>query len=124
MSQEMVLAFATKVKQDPALLAKLRPLAADDMTGLLRVASEAGFDFNAEDYMAFMQAQSIAPASDLSDNDLDVIAGGIGSATGGAGTGKAAQQHGFAATVFCAISTHECTLACPTVSCTYGCPLG
>src|SRR5258708_5625398 len=76
MSQEIVLAFVTKVNQDPALLAKLRPLAEDDMTGLLRVAAEAGFDFNAEDYMAFMQAQSIAPASDLSDNDLDVIAGG------------------------------------------------
>ena len=76
MSQEMVLAFATKVKQDPALQAKLRPLAEDDMTGLLKIAAEAGFAFSAEDYMAFMQAQSIAPASDLSDNDLDVIAGG------------------------------------------------
>ncbi len=78
MSQEMVLAFATKVNQDPALQAKLRPLAEDDMTGLLKVAAEAGFDFNAEDYMAFMQARSTAPASDsdLNDNDLDLIAGG------------------------------------------------
>ncbi len=125
MSQEMVLAFVTKVRQDPALLAKLRPLAADDMTGLLRVAAEAGFDFSAEDYMVAMEAQSIAPANDLSDNDLDVMAGGgVGRATGGAGPDKAAKRFGFTDTVFCAISTHECTLACPTVSCTYGCPLG
>src|SRR5258708_5656114 len=110
MSQENVLSFIHKVSEDPGLLAKLRPLTEDDMTGLLKVAAEAGFDFNAEDYVVAMQAQSIAPASDLSDNDLDVIAGGIGSATGGAGTGKAAQQHGFAATVFCAVSTHECTI--------------
>src|SRR5260221_14297846 len=78
MSQEMVLAFITTVKQDSGLLAKLRPLAADDMTGLLRVAAEAGFDFSAEDYMVAMEAQSIAPANDLNDNDLDVIAIGGG----------------------------------------------
>src|SRR5258708_16930114 len=116
MSQDIVLMIRRQPRPTLFPYATLFRSAADDMTGLLKVAAEAGFDFNAEDYMAFMQAQSIAPASDLSDNDLDVIAGGIGSATGGAGTGKAAQQHGFAATVFCAISTHECTLACPTVS--------
>ena len=76
MSQEMVLAFATKVNQDPALQAKLRPLAEDDMTGLLRVAAEAGFDFSAEDYMVATQAQSIAPEVELADEDLDRIAGG------------------------------------------------
>src|SRR5258707_7685041 len=85
MSQENVLNCVRKVSEDPGLLAKLRPLTEDDMTGLLKVAADAGFDFNAEDYRVAMQANSIAPASDLSDNDLDVIAGGgIASATGGA----------------------------------------
>src|SRR5258707_2714326 len=117
MSQEMVLAFATKVNQDPALQAKLRPLAEDDMTGLLKVAAEAGFDFNAEDYMAFMQAQSIAPASDLNDNDLDVIAGGgVRHDTGAGGACKAALRFRLAATGHCAESNHECTLTTPPCS--------
>ncbi len=85
MSQENALTFIHTVQQNSGLQAKLRPLAVDDLTGLLKVAAEAGFDFNAEDYVVAMQAQSIASASDLSDNDLDVIAGGgIASATGGA----------------------------------------
>ena len=122
MSQENVLRFIRKVSEDPGLLAKLSPLAEDDMTGLLKVAAEAGFDFSAEDYMVAMQAQSIVPASDLSDNDLDVIAGGgVGRATGGAGADKAAQRHGFAATVFCTSPTLQCTLSCPTYSITVAC---
>src|SRR5258708_36504580 len=76
MRQENVLKFVRKVSEDPGLLAKLRPLAEDDMTGLLRVAAEAGFDFSAEDYMVATQAQSIAPEVELADEDLDRIAGG------------------------------------------------
>src|SRR5260221_8778446 len=102
MSQENVLNFVRKVSEDPGLLAKLRPLTEDDMTGLLKVAAEAGFDFNAEDYRVAMQANSIAPESDLSDNDLDVIAGGvIASATGGAAASIALHNGGLLATIGC-----------------------
>src|SRR5258707_15696769 len=110
MSHENVLTFIQTVHQDPGLQAKLRPLAEDDMTGLLKVAAEAGFDFNAEDYRVAMQANSIAPASDLSDYDLDVIAGGgVGRATGGAGADKAAQRYGVTPTVFCTSPTLQGT---------------
>src|SRR5258708_9933401 len=102
MSQENALNFVRKVREDPGLLAKLRPLTEDDMTGLLKVAAEAGFDFNAEDYRVAMQANSIAPASDLSDYDLDVIAGGgIASATGGAAASKSLHNEGVLPTVSC-----------------------
>src|SRR5260221_5148769 len=102
MSQENVLNFVRKVPEDPGLLAKLRPLTEDDMTGLLKVAAEAGFDFNAEDYRVAMQANSIASASDLSDNDLDVIAGGgIASATGGAAASISLHNVGILVTITC-----------------------
>src|SRR5260221_13266553 len=107
MSQENALTFIHTVQQNSGLQAKLRPLAVDDLTGLLKVAAEAGFDFNAEDYVVAMQAQSIASASDLSDNDLDVMAGGgVARATGGAGAGKAGQQVGVFVTIFCDPSNH------------------
>src|SRR5258708_3334853 len=102
MSQANALTFIHSVQQDSALQAKLRPLAADDMTGLLKVAAEAGFDFNAEDYRVAMQANSIAPESDLSDNDLDVIAGGgIASATGGAAASISLHNVGILVTISC-----------------------
>src|SRR5258708_36654227 len=102
MSQENALNFVRKVREDPGLLAKLRPLTEDDMTGLLKVAAEAGFDFNAEDYRVAMQANSIEPGSDLSDNDLDVIAGGgIASATGGAAASISLHNVGLLVTSGC-----------------------
>src|SRR5260370_1321170 len=102
MSQENALTFIHTVQQNSGLQAKLRSLAVDDMTGLLKVAAEAGFDFNAEDYVVAMQAQSIAPASDLSDNDLDVIAGGgIASATGGAAASISLHNVGILVNITC-----------------------
>jgi len=102
MSQENALTFIHTVQQNSGLQAKLRPLAVDDLTGLLKVAAEAGFDFNAEDYVVAMQAQSIASASDLSDNDLDVIAGGgIASATGGAAASISLHNVGILVTITC-----------------------
>jgi predicted ribosomally synthesized peptide with nif11-like leader len=101
MSQGNALAFIARVNKDSNLQAKLRPLAADDITGLLKIAAETGLEFTAEDYLVAIQARSIAPASDLSDDDLEEIAGGIGSATGGAGAGKSFQLLGIAITSTC-----------------------
>src|SRR5260221_14613303 len=102
MSQENALTFIHTVQQNSGLQAKLCPRAVDDLTGLLKVAAEAGFDFNAEDYVVAMQAQSIASASDLSDNDLDVIAGGgIASATGGAAASISLHNVGILVTITC-----------------------
>ena|SRR5258708_9583451 len=102
MSQENALTFIRQVNQDAGLQAKLRPLAANDMTSLLKVAAETGFDFSADDYLAAMQAQSIVPTSELSDDDLNLIAGG-GSASGGGGAGKVMPQLGIAVTGACTI---------------------
>src|SRR5260221_94681 len=102
MSQVNALAFIHKVQQDPALKAKLRPLADDDLTGLLKVAADAGFAFDAKDYLEASQALTNTPESTLTDDDLDLIAGGeIGSASAGAGSGKILQQFRIAVTGTC-----------------------
>jgi len=78
MSQEIALNFIHMVYQDPGLQAKVRPLANDDVDGLLKIAANAGFDFTVDDFLA-AQVLADTPSDDIADDDLDVIAGGLGS---------------------------------------------
>ncbi len=75
MSQENALTFIHKVYQDPALQAKVRPLAKNDADGLLKIAADAGYDFTIDDFLA-VQVAANTPDRELEDEDLDVIAGG------------------------------------------------
>ncbi len=79
MSQVNALAFINKVYADPGLQAKVRPLAKNDTDGLLKIAADAGFNFTVDDFLA-AQIQAHTPNSDLADNDLEQIAGGLRSA--------------------------------------------
>ena len=71
MSEEQLKAFLEKVKGDTTLQEKLK--AASDADGVVAIAKEAGFKISAED---LKNAQS-----EISDEELDGAAGGIGTIT-------------------------------------------
>ena len=68
MSEEQLKAFLEKVKGDSSLQEKLK--AASDADAALAIAKEAGFAITAEDI------QSMQSATDLSDAELERVAGG------------------------------------------------
>ena len=70
MSEEQLKAFLEKVKADTSLQEKLK--AAADSDAVLAIAKEAGFAITAEDI------QSMQSATDLSDDELEGVAGGGG----------------------------------------------
>ena len=69
MSEEQLKAFLEKVKGDSSLQEKLK--AASDADAALAIAKEAGFAITAEDI------QSMQSATDLSDDDIEGLAGGL-----------------------------------------------
>ncbi|QNI54181.1 nif11-like leader peptide domain protein [Synechococcus sp. BIOS-E4-1] len=70
MSEEQLKSFLEKVKADTTLQEKLK--AAADADAALAIAKEAGFAITAEDI------QSMQSATDLSDAELERVAGGGG----------------------------------------------
>ena len=68
MSEEQLEAFLEKVQSDTSLQEKLK--AAADANAALAIAKEAGFVITAEDM------QSMQSATDLSDDELEGVAGG------------------------------------------------
>ena len=72
MSEEQLKAFLEKVKADTELQEKLNGAA--DADALVEIAKEAGFSITAEDIQS-MQSEPV----ELSDEELEGAAGGIGS---------------------------------------------
>ena len=72
MSEEQLKAFLEKVKDDTSLQEKLKASDADAVTA---IAKEAGFNVSADD---LTKAQS-----ELSDEELEGVAGGFDAVTGG-----------------------------------------
>ena len=70
MSEEQLKSFLEKVKADASLQEKLK--AAADADAALAIAKEAGFAITAEDI------QSMKSATDLTDEELEGVAGGLG----------------------------------------------
>ena len=68
MSEEQLKSFLEKVKADTSLQEKLK--AAADADAALAIAKEAGFAITAEDI------QSMQSSTDLSDEELEGVAGG------------------------------------------------
>ena len=71
MSEEQLKSFLEKVKADTTLQEKLK--AAADADAALAIAKEAGFAITAED----IQSMQSATATDLSDEELEGVAGGL-----------------------------------------------
>ncbi len=69
MSEEQLKAFLEKVKADTSLQEKLK--AAADANAVAAIAKQAGFAITAEDI------QSMQSGSDLSDDELEGVAGGV-----------------------------------------------
>ena len=69
MSEEQLKSFLEKVKADTSLQEKLK--AAADAEAALTIAKEAGFAITAEDI------QSMQSSTDLSDDELEGVAGGL-----------------------------------------------
>ena len=73
MSEEQLKSFLEKVKSDTGLKEKLK--AAADADAALVIAKEAGFAITAEDIQS-EDIQSMQSATDLSDAELEGVAGG------------------------------------------------
>jgi predicted ribosomally synthesized peptide with nif11-like leader len=71
MAYQTALAFINKVNGDPALHERVKSIG--DMDTLLKTAAEAGFTFTAEEWQ---QAVTHASSGELSESDLDQVAGG------------------------------------------------
>jgi len=81
MSVENVKAFFLKAAEDEALRAKLKALAEREEAlyeDLVRIAAEAGFEFTAQDVR---KAHATADR-ELTDDELDAVAGGKGECWG------------------------------------------
>jgi predicted ribosomally synthesized peptide with nif11-like leader len=76
MTTEAATAFAERLKSDEALQAKLAGAA--DRAERLALAKAEGFDLSADDIGAVKQALGI---EELSDEDLEKVAGGVGTGT-------------------------------------------
>ncbi|HLY25254.1 MAG TPA: Nif11-like leader peptide family RiPP precursor [Aggregatilineales bacterium] len=74
MSKQAILAFGDKVMVDKTLHDKVKRVTPNDSHELIRIASEAGFDFNADELMDVIRAEK---AGELSDAELSQVAGGV-----------------------------------------------
>ena len=72
MSDESAIAYAERVKSDPAF--RLSLAAAPDPAARLTIASEAGYDLSPADIPAIKAALGL---DELSDADLEQVAGGL-----------------------------------------------
>src|SRR4051812_26739435 len=78
MSQEQAMAFIQRVNQDEPLRSRIGGLSSN-LNALLAVAAETGYTFTAAEWgTAIQQAQS----EQLSESDLDGVAGGATAAPG------------------------------------------
>lgn len=90
MSVQAAKDFVAKVKEDKSLADSLE--AASDDDARRKIASDAGFNFTKDE---MKEALSEGGSKQLSDDDLDTVAGGasaawVGAAAGGVGAGAAA----------------------------------
>ena len=77
MSEEQLKAFLEKVQGDTSLQEKLK--AAADANAVAAIAKEAGFSISADDLTTKAQSK----LSELSDKELEGVAGGIGTFVAG-----------------------------------------
>mgnify|MGYP003863407033 CR=1 FL=1 len=101
MSVEQVNAFMQEVSQDEVLQEKIISLPTDDVDKAIeqgiQIAKEAGFEFTKEQFLEYTNSQN--NESELSDDDLEQVAGGIVNIGGGAAVcnynTQATKQRGY-----------------------------
>jgi predicted ribosomally synthesized peptide with nif11-like leader len=77
MSEEQLAALLAKLKNDAELQEKLK--GAGDLDTALAMAKDAGFDVSKADWLKFQAKQTLS----LSDEELEVVAGGYNDDTTG-----------------------------------------
>ena len=75
MSEEQLAALLAKLKDDTGLQEKLKGAA--DLDAVLAIAKDAGFDISKADWLRYQAKQTI----ELSDEELEGVAGGTGNDT-------------------------------------------
>ena len=75
MSKETALAFIQKTSTDPGLQRNVAELGTEDVSGLLAVASKAGYVLTAEDLRSAFDGSGIP--RELHEDDLQKVAGGL-----------------------------------------------
>ena len=100
MTEETVRAFAERITTDEEFARRLGSASSPDER--LKMAKDAGYDLSASDLSAIKTALSV---EELSDEDLEKVAGGIGaSASVGAATATAATAAVTIATATAAVA--------------------
>ena len=100
MTEETVRAFAERITTDEEFARRLGSASSPDER--LKMANDAGYDLSASDLSAIKTALNV---EELSDEDLEKVAGGIGaSASGGAATATAATAAVTIATATAAVA--------------------
>ena len=74
MSEEQLLALLAKLKEDTGLQDKFK--GAVDVDAAIALAKEAGFDLSKAVWLKYQEQQSV----DLSDEEVEGVAGGVNSA--------------------------------------------
>jgi predicted ribosomally synthesized peptide with nif11-like leader len=87
MSKETVIKFFTAVDKSPELQRQIRPLdeqgdSRDGAKKMLEIAAKAGYAFSLEDLRDVVKDRNeqMMPSSELSERDLEQVAGGRGAA--------------------------------------------
>ena len=82
MSQSELERFARDLKTNAALLADVRTKAGDALSAVVDIGTRHGYRFTLDDARAFVAAKAKAKGVQLTESDLDRVAGGGGKITG------------------------------------------
>jgi predicted ribosomally synthesized peptide with nif11-like leader len=75
LSNENLSAFRKEVQSNPALLEKVEALGSD-INLIVALGNQEGFDFTAEEFLADLEAVNAGSSEELSDAELEQVAGG------------------------------------------------
>ena len=81
MSEEQLSALLAKLKEDAGLREKLK--GSSDLDTAVAMAKEAGFDVSKADWLKYQAKQNLELSRELSDGELEGVAGGMFTKEGG-----------------------------------------
>jgi predicted ribosomally synthesized peptide with nif11-like leader len=95
--------YGKRASTDPAVRAKAKSIGLQDIKGQAEYAKTLGLDFTAEDMKTL--AREVQPKGELTDDQLNAVAGGVVSATAAAAVGVVGAVVGTATAVTAVTST-------------------